>query len=353
MEYETILSQMQETYRSLTGFDADGASDIGIRLRVLAEQVAGLYRRLEELGRQAFPQTGTGEALDRHAACRGLRRKAARQAEGVLRFARELPAPYDIPIGAGVVCATRPEPQLQFETAAGGVLPAGETWVELPARAAEAGEEGNVAPGAVCLMVSAASGISSVTNPAPFTGGADEEGDDALRERLLAAYRTISNGTNGAYYYDLALQNEAVSSAAVLPRVRGRGTVDVVVRCPAGAEEAVAVLRETMERAREINVDVAVRAAREQTVNLVLRVAPAEGAGFEMVCGRCREAAEAYLNALGVGQPLLISRLTARLLELDGVYNAAVKTPAGDVIPDGDAVLVPGAVTVERLVGVT
>lgn len=350
--YDEILSAMQARYRELTGFDADSASDIGIRLKVLAEQVAQLYARVALLGEEVFPQSSTGENLDRHAQCRGLARKPAIAAEGALRFSREMPAVSDISIPAGVVCATRAEPQLCFETVEDAVIPAGGTEVQIPARAVEAGSGGNVAAGAVCLMITAAPGITAVTNPEPITGGVDEEGDDALRARLLDAYRNISNGTNAAYYYDLAMQQEGVASAAVLPRARGRGTVDVAV-CGSGEGEAVAVaaLQEQFERSKEVNVDVAVYAARRVMVAIAAQIAPAEGYDFDELTQACGAAVARHVAALGVGEPLLTARLTACLLETPGVYNARIAAPAADMWPGSGEVIRAGSCVVERLVG--
>ena len=70
-------------------------------------------------------------------------------------------------------------------------------------------------------MVTPVQGITGVTNPAAFAGGEDEEGDEELRRRLLESYRSISNGTNRAYYLKEALAFEGVASAAVLTGRRG------------------------------------------------------------------------------------------------------------------------------------
>lgn len=349
--YETILADMQQAYREQTGFEADNASDIGIRLRVLAEQVALLYQELEELEQQSFPQSSTGEALERHAECRGLYRKPARPAQGMLRFSRQSPAPVDIPVSVGVICATRSEPSIQFITTADAVLPAGETEVLVPAQAETAGSSGNIAPGAVTLMVSAAAGISTVGNPESFSGGVDAESDDALRTRLLYAYSHISNGANAAFYYDLAMNREGVRSAAVLPRARGRGTVDVVIHSSGEQDEILDGLADEMMHQREVNVDVQVYAATEQSIALTAAVAIDEGADYSTVQAACAAVIRAHIEQLGVGQPLLLARLTRELLDVDGVYNASVQTPAKDIRPLADAVLRPGAIFVERMSG--
>lgn len=351
LSYEEILTAMQERYRTLSGFDADGASDIGIRLKVLAQQVAALYERLEALRAQVFPQTSSGECLELHAQTRGLVRKAAQGAQGVLRFSREIAAGNDIKIGAGVICSTRPDPQVQFETTADGVLRAGKLYVDIPARAVEPGTIGNVAAGAVCLMVSAAAGISSVVNPAAFSGGVDGESDEALKNRLLQSYENISNGTNCAFYYDLAMQNEGVSSASVLPRKRGRGTVDVVVACssPAAQADILAALQDDLNVRKEINVDVQVRAAMPDQLHIGLEVASREGFDYEIVAAKCREKVTACINGLGVGKPLLLAQLGGALLEVEGVYNYRVITPASDLLTASDHVLRAGAVSISRM----
>ena len=51
---------------------------------------------------------------------------------------------------------------------------------------------------------------------------------------MLESCRNIPNGTNSAFYREFALQYEGVYSAAVSPRARGTGTVDVYVASRGG-----------------------------------------------------------------------------------------------------------------------
>ena len=349
--YEELLAGMQERYRTLTGFDADAASDIGIRLKVLAAELAGLFEELGELQRQVFAQTSSGEYLAMHAQTRGLSRKPAQEAQGMLRFSRETPAANDLIIAAGTVCATKPDPQVYFTTMQDAVLYAGETFAEVSARAVDAGALGNVGTGAVCLMVSAAAGVSSVTNPAAFAGGVDAENDDALRERLLQSYRAISNGTNRAFYYDLAMKSEGVTSANVLPRTRGRGTVDVVVACASAQAqpETIARLEQELAEHKEIGVDVSVRAAEQDVLHIAVALAIEEGCAFENVEAACREKIAAHIASLGVGGPVLLARLGSVLLELEGVYNYRILSPSTDVYTEKDHVPAAGAISISRL----
>lgn len=340
---------MTAKYRELAGFEPDDASDIGIRMKVLAEQVAEAYKAYAELGAQVFPQTSTGEYLELHARTRGLSRKPPVSAAGVLRLKREVPAVHSITIPRGVVCATCTDPQIRFETIEEVVLPAGETEIDAPARAVTPGRQGNCAAGSIRVMATAAPGMSSVENPEPFTGGVDGESDKALRARLLESYGHISNGTNRAFYYDLAMSNEKVVSANVLPRRRGRGTVDVVVDCAGDAADVVAELAAEYTVKKEVNVDVQVSAAVAAVQNVSVAVQPEEGHSFEIVAEQCRAAIAAYLASLPVGAPLYLAHLGRMLLDVEGVANYRLSGLSADVIPAAHQVICPGTITVTRL----
>lgn len=51
---------------------ADDASDVGIRFKILAEQLSKIKEELEFAKQQSFPQTATGENLETHALERGV-----------------------------------------------------------------------------------------------------------------------------------------------------------------------------------------------------------------------------------------------------------------------------------------
>jgi uncharacterized phage protein gp47/JayE len=351
LPYSEILSAMQTRYRELAGFDADDASDIGIRLKVLAAEVAKAYERATTLQEQVFAQTATGLYLERHAETRGLFRKAAVAAQGSLRFRREVPSQININVPAGVIAATRSTPQLRFETTEAVVLPAGQTEILAPAKAISGGRESNVAAGAVTVLVTAAPGLSTVENPVPFAGGVDEENDEALRARLLESYRHISNGANPAFYYDLAMSRDGVESANILPRNRGRGTVDVVIEAADGVKSAILEdLSDLYAAQKEINVDVQVLGATRVSCGLALELAPENGHSYEVVAAAVSETVATYVGGLAVGAPLLLSHMGAKILAVEGVANYEIHAPTADVKPAGTQVLRPGNIAIIRMV---
>ena len=142
--YESFLEQMKQGYQQRTGIPVDSASDVGIRFAVLAEQLALLQQELETAQQQAFAQTATGQALEMHAAQRGLSRKQAVYASGTAVFSREEAAQADIPIPQGCFL-TEPTGSIRYTTEQEAVLKAGQTQVEVPVRCQTAGSGGNVA----------------------------------------------------------------------------------------------------------------------------------------------------------------------------------------------------------------
>lgn len=227
----------------------------------------------------------------------------------------------------------------------------GQTQVDLPAQAVEPGPGGNVPAGMVQTMSVAPVGIAACTNPAPFTGGRAAEGDEALRERVLATYRQLPNGANKAYYAQQALGVEGVTAVTVLPKARGLGTVDVVVTGPNGlpGEDLVDQVQAVLEAQREIAVDLQVRAPTAVTVNLVLSVQPQAGLLPGPVLARVEEAMETWFDGTMLGQDVLLAKIGQRLFQVEGVANYAIEGPSGDVSIDEDELPVLGTLSVEEM----
>ncbi|HAN43836.1 MAG TPA: hypothetical protein DCP97_00450 [Ruminococcaceae bacterium] len=349
--YETILKAMNDKYKSLTGFEPDDASDIGIRLRVLAGELANAYAQLNEFKAQIFPHTATGEYLDMHAKCRGLERKSAVAASGCVRFYRSTPSAENITIPAGIICSTSGENALRFETTQQAVLYAGSLYADAPARAVEAGAKSNVAANTVNIMITPAQGVSSVSNILPFCGGSDEESDQTLRNRLIQSYSNISNGTNSAFYLKEALSFDFVSSAYVLPRERGLGTVDIIVSKNGALLDSgeLKQIQDRMNELKEISVDVLVRNAEPISASIEIELAAQNGYSFASVAAECKNAAESFINSLGVGKPLLLAMLYKQLMCCGGVYNCRIISPAEDLRINSTQILTAGNIAFKQM----
>lgn len=332
-----------------TGLEPEVGCDLSVRMYAVAAQVYALYIQAQWVTRQAFPQTAESDYLDLHAQLRGLTRKQATQAQGSIRFsAQSSDAPRTIP--KGTVCLTAD--MVRFETTAEGVLAAGKTEVDVPAQALLAGTAGNVSARAITAMAVAPVGISACTNPLPFTGGSDPEGDEDLRARVLDTYWRLPNGANIAFYEQGALSFDEVTAVSVLPRNRGIGTVDVVVATLTGQpdEEILSQLQEYFQSRREIAVDVQVLAPKELTINVSVQVKAREGVEQEPVEQAVEEALRRWFSGKRLANDVLRAELGSVIYGCENVENYVILSPAADQTVELDQLPTLGTLTVEAMV---
>ncbi len=334
MTVEKIYQEMAEVFRRETGMNLAGDGDMAVRLYAVAAQIYALYVQADWVGRQCFPQTAQGEFLDRHAQLRGLERREAVAARGVLRFERDSTAAADLTIPAGTVCLTAG--QVRFETEEDAVLGAEETSAEVRARAVTPGAAGNAAAGSIRAMAVAPIGVSRCSNPEAFSGGADREDDEALRVRVLETFQRMPNGANAAFYQQGAMSFSEVAAAVVIPRPRGVGTVDVVVSTAAGLPENALLeeLKEYFRARREIAVDVQVKAPEIKPVNVEVSVTPRKGADKAAVLRGVEERLRGWFDGKLLGQDILRAKLGGLVYSVDGVENYAFRAPAADITVD-------------------
>ena len=346
---DEIYREMLACFGEETGLEPREGTDLSARMYALAAQVYALYVQADWVTRQAFPQTAEGEYLDYHAQLRSLERKPALPAQGTVRFTAGEAAQSDRTVPEGTVCMTAG--LVRFATTQAAVLPAGELTVDVPVQALEPGTAGNVSAQTVVSMAVAPMGIASCTNPQAFAGGADGEGDEELRARILDTFRRLPNGANAAFYEQGALSFDQVAAAAVIPKPRGLGSVDVIVSTLAGTpgEELLEQLQDYFEQRREIAVDVQVKAPTPVTVNVAVQVKAKGGWDKTQVLDQVEETLEGWFDGKLLGQDVLLARLGSLIYGCDGVENYAVSAPAADLAVDADELPVLGTLSVEEM----
>lgn len=350
--YDAILERMVETYEEESGARVEDVSEIGLRLRVLAGELFRLETSLDWLERQAFPQTATGKQLDLHGDLQGVFRKPAEQAKGTVTFSRYLPLTFDLVVPQGTVCATSGEPVIQYETTQDGILEAGELTVDVPVKALEAGAAGNTAAGYVTTLVSAPTGIHYVSNQGAITGGREEEEDEAYRQRILDSLGHSPSGANGDYYRKIALEQEGITAVQVVPRSSGAGTVTLYVWGEGAAPSASVLqeLREKLESAREIGVNVTVQAATEVPMTVHIQIEPEPSVDFAWAKEQVAQAITAYGETRQIGDPFYLTDVTKAALNAAPLAKVAYPSSMMDVDPMVGYRITVGTVQVEEIV---
>jgi uncharacterized phage protein gp47/JayE len=217
----TLITQAQDDINGrLPGADSRlRRSVLGVFAKVWAGLTHGLYGNLIWLAQQLLPDTATGEWLARWASIWGLTRKAATNAAGAITVTGDdesvIPAGTQLQRSDGVLFVTTADVTFDGTTAVVAVT------------AVVAGAGGNTATGSSLTFVSPVVGVASsgTVNAPGIAGAGDEEGDEALRARLLARIRNPPQGGSKADYEAWALEVAGVTRAWVYPRHSGPGTV--------------------------------------------------------------------------------------------------------------------------------
>ncbi len=319
--YEEILSRMETKFEELAGYNANEASDIGIRLKVLAAEIFSAYSHLDWIKTQMFPQTATGERLDLHAIQKGITRKFATKATGTLTFGRTDVLSYDVSIPIGTICSTAEVDGIKYVTTAEAVLEAGETSVDVTAEAEIGGVIGNTLKETITVLITPPSGISSVINKAAFEGGTDDETDEELRKRICDAYSMPSNGTNCAFYRDYALSFNDVYSVNVVPRASGIGTVDIYVagKGQVLSDEIIEEIQSGISSIKEINVDATVKSPTILKCSITATVYIKDGYRYESVIQDIYVAIKKYFDTLSIGESMDMNRVIAEVCSVQGL----------------------------------
>ena len=346
---DTIYGELLSAFEERAGFQPEEGCDLAVRLWAAAAELQALEAQADWVLDQSFPQTAQGVYLDRHGTMRGLKRLPATRSAGSLRFSVETAPAMDLAIQAGTVCMTADE--IRVQTTADTVIPAGQLYADAPAEAVEPGAGGNVAPGAVRFLTACPVAVTAVTNPGAFTGGSDEEDDQAFRARILESYQRLPNGANTAWYETTAMSYPGVTAAKAVGRAEGPGTVNVYVTGENGrpSEELLAGLTAEFQEKREIAVTVKVLAPTTQTVDVSVAVAPKDGADKAAVLEAAERAIAGFFGGRLLGRPVLLAELGDKLYHLEGVKNYRFTAPAADLPSDSTILPVLGALEVTEL----
>ena len=343
---EDTIRLLKEHDAGSTGFNE--VSDIAIRLKVLAGEIFKLQTNLEWWKRQMFAVSASGECLDKLASQRGIERKKAMKSTGEITFNISQPCSHDIIIPKGCVVATADLVPIRFVTTEDEEISAGNTLVSVYAEAEQAGSNGNIGLGCAVVPVSVPTEIETVTNREKFTGGCDAETDDELRKRIRDTYINTSNGTNAAYYEQLALTVDGVAKASAVGKVRGVGTVNVYVT---GADASlgtnvVAKVQSLLEKQRELNVDVIVANAQRTACNMSVVAYAEDGYSSGEVKEFLKNAFVEYVNSIPIGGTFRLSELGARLIDTGCITNYNWNTDMQDVTVAKSQCFTVGTVTI-------
>lgn len=315
---------LRDLKNQLPDADISEDSDFYARASSVASVAEGLYQHQSWIVRQIFPDTADSEYLLLHARTRGLSKRAATTAEGMVLITgttgSKLPAGSSIQSDA-VSCVTLDDITLTATTGTVRV------------QASLSGTAGNLSAPVAAELVSAPAGINSRVTIQSLTGGTDGETDASLLERLLDLIRRPPAGGNKYDYRRWALECDGVTGAYVYPLRRGLGTVDIAITS-AGSLPSESVRKATQAHIDDLRPvtarDSLVLAPTQKTVDFDVIITPdgiLPDAARQEVIATIKNA----VARIEPGQPLIKSQIEMLISLITGIADRKIITPADNV----------------------
>ncbi len=357
-----IVAGIQGRSSKLTNFA------IGSTLRAISEGFAGLFLWFQALVLQVMQaarlSTASGADVDTFTADfmpivpgsktadlpQGSPRLGAQAASGQVTFSRFTAAPSTcfIPVGATVqtndgsqtfavtVDPTNPNYNGVLN---GYTLASSVASIIVPVQAVKAGLAGNVLANTITVITSPITGIDSVTNVAAFTNGADQESDSALKRRFAAYILGLSRGDH--YGLNAAILGTDVTVQWTLTEGFNYdgsyhpGYFFVVADDGSGtpSPDFLATVATAANNVRPLGVQCAVFPPVVFIANVSMVLTTAAGYDHTTVVAQVAAAVAQNINALGLGNPLPWSQLSAWAYAIPGVtmvQNVLLNGAGGD-----------------------
>lgn len=334
-----MISDFTTKYREITGKDIELslANPYRLILYAVTLQHYQMYMHLDNAAKMNLLKYSRGSFLDQVAALRGVQRDKGAYAMTTLRFAMDdvMPSAITIPVGTKVSGNG-----IVFATTEVGEIKAGQESVDIPAQCAELGEKGNgYLPGEISRMVDTIPFVDAATNIKETAGGADEETDDHLADRVYHAPSAYSvAGPADAYAYYAKAANPLIEDVYVSSPAPTEVEVRLSVqggRLP--SEELIAGVTEYLSARdrRPLTDKVKVLAPDTVTYNidLIYYIADAQKAVALEIQKKVQDAIESYIlwQNSKIGKDINPSYLTHLIVEA-GAMRVEINEPVHTVV---------------------
>ncbi|AXH71139.1 putative baseplate assembly protein 2 [Bacillus phage BSP38] len=278
----------------------------------------------------------------------GFTRKPAIRAYGVVQITLHNAVQQDTVVSRGSRFASSQNeyPQI-YETRVDYYIPKGSIMAEMEVYCLSPGATGNIPPNTLDIMQSPIANVRTVTNPAAFQTGQDEEPIEELRSRFRSFIKSLSRATVPAIDYGTRTVPEV--AGVYIEEETGRVNVyahdrngnlpdDVRVKIMAALYDyrpAGIPVRLFAVTRKNIDVDVTVTLTNKAAVTDTFRT-------------QIRDEIIRYLNNMQTSQSLVLSDLSSVIKYMDRqlIYDVSFTTPKSNVVLKGSEIIRAGEVKV-------
>lgn len=219
-----------------------------------------------------------------------------------------------------------------------------------------AGAAGNAVAGAINKINTSIAGISTVTNEAAFTGGADQETDDARKKRFTVFISGLARGTKAAIEFG-ALQVTNVVSAFCIDNeddvTINPGFAVLYVADASGSANAtlLANVLTQVDLWRPAGLSLTITAP--SIVSVAVTAALTLAAGFDptTITTAVTQTITDYITSLRMGDDVLAAILIQKIVDTNpaAILNVSLTAPAADVEILPSQIARPGTITLTTM----
>lgn len=318
---------LRDISNQLPGAAVNSDSDWYIWANAMGAAIEGLYQHQQWIARQRLPDTADADDLDRWAIFVGGRLSST-IAMGSVQFSGT----------SGTVIPTATQIMgdngLIYATTASGTIGMGGISGSITVAAQIAGSQSNTSVAITGQLVAPITGVTGITFTSALTGGADTEGDDALRSRILTRIRNTPQGGNVEDWRTWALSVPGVAAAWIFPLRRGAGTVDIAIRTDSitvATSGFLATVSNAIGSKRPVPSDFTVLYPSPISIDITATLSMATGYTTTSAAAVIGVGIANYFASLAPGDTIRKSQIEAIISEAPGVIDRYVSAPSGNI----------------------
>lgn len=337
---EQMIADFTEKYKEETGEELTlGLADPNrLVLYAAALQIYQGMQYIDNAGKQSFLKYSYSGFLENLGALKGIQRNPGNPATAIERFTVSAVQnnAISIPMGTRVTAGDN----VYFYTVEDAEIPAGEEYIDIQVECTEAGTGANgYEAGKINILVDSINYIGSVANTTKSEGGAEEESDEQLADRIYLAPSSYSTaGPDDAYEYWVKTCNSGITDVKV--QSPSDGVVEIRFIMQDGTIPGEATLQEVAtflqnEKIRPLTDKVEVKApvAQNYTINLTYYIAESDKNQASAIQQNVNSAVDAYKmwQCEKIGRDINPSYLM-RLIMNAGAKRAVIASPEFTVV---------------------
>ncbi|MBS1186676.1 MAG: baseplate J/ family protein [Burkholderiaceae bacterium] len=329
---QAITQELITAYEAMTGKTLYPAQVERLLIDLMAYRETLVRAAINDTARQNLVSFSRAAILDYLGELVGVTRLAAKYASTTVRltFADALDTTLTIAAGTRVETAGG----IQFQTESETIVAIGAVTADLSVSAVEAGTSGNgyLAGQVNALVDDFGVDVEAVANLSVTSGGADEESDDRLRERIKLAPEAYSTaGSVLAYRFHAMSAHQNIVDVAVLSSTPGTVQLYPLTSDGLPSEAIISAVDEicSSEKKRPLsdNVDVLQPIESAYTISARLTVYRSYDSATVLANAQAQAASFVATQSAALGRDVVPSQISAAL-SVAGVYEVVLLSPS-------------------------